>query len=174
MTNETIIEDFQLVPLPAWWRNPWWWVAIVVVLAVLIYLVRLWWKSRPRKLVEVADPNPLPPPHLEALRRLAELRSRQPKITTYETVTECSDILRTYIEARFASTIRYQTTREFLGATQAHPELSEIQKNELGEFLRFFDRIKFATDSASSEETSRGIDFAENFIRHCIPKDSSE
>lgn len=162
MTNLlTIIEDLTLVPVPAWWENPWVWVGALVALVVGVYLFRRWLKSRPAPVI-VAPPVPTgPPPHLEALRRLTELRAKQEKLTTYDVALECSDILRAYIEGRFALPIRYQTTREFLGAAQAHPEL--------GEFLEFFDGIKFAAGSADSREMRETIDGAERFVRRCIP-----
>ena len=162
MTNLlTIIEDLTLVPVPAWWENPWVWVGALVALVVGVYLFRRWLKSRPAPVI-VAPPVPTgPPPHLEALRRLTELRAKQEKLTTYDVALECSDILRAYIEGRFALPIRYQTTREFLGAAQAHPEL--------GEFLEFFDGIKFAAGSADSREMRETIDGAERFVRRGIP-----
>ena len=111
MTNSaTIIEDLTLVPVPAWWENPWVWVGALVALVVAGYLFRRWLKSRPVPVI-VAPPVPTgPPPHLEALRRLTELRAKQEKLTTYDVALECSDILRAYIEGRFALPIRYQTT----------------------------------------------------------------
>lgn len=174
MTNSTtIIEDLTLVPVPAWWENPWVWagalLAFALGLAVIIWaaiLVRRHMKSRS------ATPPPLPPgppPHLEALRRLAELRSRQENLTPYDVALECSDILRAYIEGRFALPIRYQTTREFLGAAQAHPELGAEPRRELGEFLAFFDGIKFAAGSAEPQQMRETIDGAERFVRRCIP-----
>ncbi len=170
MTNSaTIIEDLTLVPVPAWWENPWVWVGALVALVVAGYLFRRWLKSRPVPVI-VAPPVPTgPPPHLEALRRLTELRAKQEKLTTYDVALECSDILRAYIEGRFALPIRYQTTREFLGAAQAHPELGAEPRRELGEFLEFFDGIKFAAGSADSREMRETIDGAERFVRRCIP-----
>jgi hypothetical protein len=170
MTNlPTIIEDLTLVPVPAWWENPWVWVAALVALVVGVYLFRRWLKSRPTPVIVASPPPPGPPPHLEALRRLTELRAKQKKLTTYDVALECSDILRAYIEGRFALPIRYQTTREFLGAAQAHPELGAEPRRELGEFLAFFDGIKFAADSADSQQMRETIDGAERFVRRCIP-----
>ena len=173
MTNIAIIEDLTLVPVPQWWQNPWAWVAITTALVVIGYFVRRWWRSRPAPVPAVLAPPPGPPPHLEALRRMTDLRARHASLGPYEVALECSDILRRYIEGRFALPIRFQTTREFLGAAQSEPLLGPEPRLELGEFLNFFDRLKFARDTATSSETLAAIDGAERFIRRCIPEEKT-
>jgi hypothetical protein len=169
MTNTIIIEDLTLVPVPVWWQSPWFIGLVVMVLVVAGFFLRRWWKNRPRPApVEPAVP-PGPPPHLEALRRLAELRARHARLDAYEVAIDCSDILRHYIEARFALPIRFQTTREFLGAAQSALELAAEAQSQLGEFLKFFDQLKFARTGAPAERTLATIDGAEEFVRRCIP-----
>lgn len=169
MTNTLIIEDLTLVPVPVWWQSPWFIALVVIVLAVAGFLLRRWWKNRPQPALGAPSVPPGPPPHLEALRRLAELRERHGKLDAYAVAVDCSDILRTYIEARFALPIRYQTTREFLGAAQAAPELGAEAATQLGEFLKFFDQLKFARANATAEQTLATIDGAEQFVRRSIP-----
>ena len=101
--------------------------------------------------------------------RAESLISAALELTAYQVALECSDILRRYIEARFESPIRYQTTREFLGAAHVNAELSADSRVELGKFLKFFDGIKFAQESATPERTSAAVDDAEQFVRKCIP-----
>jgi hypothetical protein len=168
-TNDGIIEDLRLVAVPTIWNNPLTWIVIAVALAAAIYFFNRWLKSRPRPLKAQAPPLPGPPPHVVALKRLQELRARHPKLTAYQVALECSDVLRRYIEARFGSPIRYQTTREFLGAARANAELNADSRKELGEFLEFFDGIKFAQATAPPERTVAAIDGAERFVRKCIP-----
>jgi hypothetical protein len=168
-TNEGIIEDLRLVPVPSIWSNPLTWIVIAILAAALIYLFRRWIQSRPIPLKPQASPIPDPPAHVVALNRLQELRTRHSKLTAYQAALECSDILRRYIEARFQSPIRYQTTREFLGAVRASGELSADSRVELGKFLEFFDGIKFAQETAAPERTAAAIDDAEEFVRKCIP-----
>ena len=168
-TNEGIIEDLRLVPVLSIWKNPLTWIVIAVLVAALVYLLRRWIKSRPIPLKSQAPPLPGPPAHVVALNRLQELRARHSKLTAYQVALECSDILRRYIEARFQSPIRYQTTREFLGAAHASGELGADSRAELGKFLEFFDTIKFAQETATAERTGAAIDDAEQFVRKCIP-----
>lgn len=175
MTNSTtIIEDLTLVPVPAWWENPWVWVATLVVLSLATWASVYWWRSRPVRVPTTPPPPPGPPPHLEALRRLAELRARVEKVPAYDAAIECSDILRLYVEARFALPIRFQTTREFLGAAQSHTALGNEPQRDLGEFLRLFDAIKFARAEAKAPQLRETIDGAEKFIQSCIPPDQRE
>lgn len=169
-TNEGIIEDLRLVPVPSIWDNPLTWIIASALVALVIYAIVRWLKrARPIPLKEPMRPLPGPPAHVVALNRLQELRARHPGLTAYQVALECSDILRRYIEARFQSAIRYQTTREFLGAAHASPELSADSRRELGDFLGFFDEIKFAQENAAPARTAAAIDGAERFVRKCIP-----
>ena len=173
MTNAFIIEDLTLVPVPVWWQSFWFIALVVLALAVAGFFARRWWKNRPQPAPVAPTVPPGPPPHLEALRRLAELRARHATLDAYAVGIDCSDILRTYIEARFALPIRYQTTREFLGAAQAAPELKTEAQAQLGEFLKFFDQLKFARETAPAERTLATIDGAEQFVRRCIPPEQA-
>jgi hypothetical protein len=168
-TNEDIIEDLRLVPVPSIWNNPLTWVIVAIAVAAVIYFLARWFKSRPIPLKPQSPPLPGPPPHVIALNRLQDLRARHSRISAYEVALECSDILRRYIETRFQSPIRYQTTREFLGAAHVSGELSADSRIELGKFLEFFDGIKFAQESALPGRTGAAIDDAERFVRKCIP-----
>jgi hypothetical protein len=169
VTNQTLIEDLTLVHVPQWWENPWAWLAIAAALFAVVYFVRRWLRNRPIPLKPAIVEPPGPPAHLEALKRLEELRARHSTMSAYNVAVECSDILRRYIERRFASPIRFQTTREFLGAIHSSPELSGESRGELGAFLRFFDGIKFAQEGADPARTAAAIDGAERFVRRCIP-----
>ena len=168
-TNEGIIEDLRLVRVPSIWDSPVAWIILATVVALAIYFFVRWAKSRPLPLKEPMRPLPGPPPHVVALNRLQELRARHPKLSAYDVALECSDILRRYIEARFESPIRFQTTREFLGAAHSSAELNADSRKELGDFLEFFDGIKFAQESAASERTAAAIAGAERFVRKCVP-----
>jgi hypothetical protein len=168
-TNQVLIEDLTLVPVPQWYQNPWLWLFIAALIVTAFYFFRRYLKSRPLPLKPFVPEPPGPPPHEEALKRLEELRNRHAKLTAYQVALECSDILRRYIERRFSSPIRFQTTREFLGAVHSSPELSAESRSELGDFLKFFDEIKFAQQAAEPARTSAAIDGAERFVRRCVP-----
>lgn len=146
--------------------------AIAVGAFSVIYFIRRWLRNRPIPFKPAVVEPPGPPPHIEALKRLEELRARHSTLTSYAVAIECSNILRRYIECRFALPIRFQTTREFLGAIHSSPELSGESRDELGTFLKFFDGIKFAQERAEPSRTGEAIEGAERFVRRCIPAEN--
>jgi hypothetical protein len=174
MTNQALIEDFRLVAVPDWRENPLVWLGLALGLAASAYFLRRWLRARPLPLKRPKPAPPGPPAHVEALNRLRELRARHARLTAYEVALECSDILRRFIEGRFQSPIRYQTTREFLGAARAGAELDPESREELGGFLEFFDGLKFARETAAPERTAQAIDGAERFVRRCLPGEVPE
>lgn len=171
MTNANIIEDLTLIPLPQWWQNPW-----VIAAGIVVALALLWvlakFLRRPGRPVAVAVVPAGPPPHEDALRRLAELRSRMNSLSGYQLAIDVSDILRDYMSARFQLPIRYQTTREFLDAAAANPVLDASQREEVAVFLGFCDLVKFARRPANPSEQSGLLDTAESFIRHAAQRSS--
>ena len=166
MNRTNIIDDLTLIPAPPWWTNPW------VMTALVLGAVLIGWAFY-RLLTRIPAPPttskapPGPPPHGDALRRIAELRQRQPPPSAYELAIVVSDILREFIEARFALPIRFQTTREFLDLSAQRPELTREQQGVLARFLGACDMAKFARHPASEAEQTALLDTAEQFIRGC-------
>ena len=163
MTNSSIIEDLRLIPPPAWWQTPWGIALAVLLTCLFVWLLRRY-LSRER-VVPIAPAPSGPPPEIEALRRLAELRGRWQSISAYQLAIEVSDILRGYLEPRFKIPVRYQTTREFLDTAAVYPDLLETQRQTLGKFLGFCDQVKFAQLPATVQEQANLLDTAEQVIR---------
>lgn len=164
-TRTNIIEDLTLLPLPQWWQSPWAIAGFVVAALVLGWLL-VRWVRRPRPERPAAERLAGPPPHLDALRRLEELRKRQASLSAYELAIEVSDIVRDYISERFNLPVRFLTTREFLDAAVQNPALTSDQRGELGRFLGFCDLVKFARQPATPGEQAGLLDTAETFIRN--------
>src|SRR5690349_13588435 len=156
MTNATniIIEDLRFVEVPASWKGFWlFWLILLAAGIIAFLLMRHYSKSRaPRQVPSLASSKP--PPHLDALRRLDHLREAylRAEVDSYFLAIQCSQILRDYVEARFALPIPYQTTREFLDCVESSSSIDSQARARLGEFLRFFDRLKFARAFATQEE----------------------
>lgn len=165
MNRTNLVEDLTLLPLPPWWLNPWFIAAVVLSIAALTGLA-VWLARRLRQPRVPPPPAPEPPPSPDAfLRRLAELRSRQPSLAAYPLAIEVSDLLREWLEARHRLRIRYQTSREFLREASSRPELGESQRTALGEFLHVCDGIKFGQSPATPHELGGLLDTAERVIR---------
>lgn len=166
MPDSDIIEDLQLLPIPAWWQHPVVWVVFLLLVGLALYGLRWWLRRNPRPTPIPVTP-PGPPPHPEFLKRLKELRERQAELTAYELAIEVAEILREYLECRFHFAIRYQTTREFLTAASSSNHLNTQQRSVLASFLGACDTVKFARHSATPGEQVALLDAAESLILQC-------
>ena len=81
-----------------------------------------------------------------------------------EYYTEVSDIIRHYLENRFALRAPEMTTEEFLASAREAAELIGEHKNLLKEFLLCCDLVKFAKYVPSAGEISSIFDSAKHFI----------
>ena len=171
MKPERLIEDLTLVPLPQWWENPWLLLSLPVVIGLVAYFVQRWWFRR-RPAVSIPEVPGSPAPHEAFLARLTALRSDRSRWAPYPFAIELSEILRGYLEARYAFPVRFQTSREFLDSAAKDPRLTAVQRAGLGGFLGGCDRLKFAQGDASETELTELIDSAERFIRECAATES--
>ena len=119
-------------------------IAAIVVLALAVYGVWRWRRRhrRPRILL----------PFERALQRLEELRPLMQPAHAREFSIAASDIVRTYIEARFDVTATHRTTEEFLHDLLESPNPSLARhRGLLAEFLQQCDLVKFAGMSLSMQ-----------------------
>jgi hypothetical protein len=165
-TRTDLIDDLTLLPLPPWWQTPWVMAGAALALVLLAILVWMLRRFLRRKIVALDLPPMRPDLHSEFLRRLAELRARRSQLTDYALAIASSDILRDYLEWRFQLAIRYQTTGEFLASSRENMALAEAQREQLGNYLRLCDRVKFARHGASTAEQDHLLDAAESFIQN--------
>lgn len=119
-------------------------VLLLFALAALIY----WLYKRKKKTAIV----PLIPAWEKALMDLKDARSLFGKAEGRDYMSRASQILRRYVEERFAIKSTRQTTREFLGSLK-HAKNSEINsyKLELQHCLEQADMAKFARKSVDEE-----------------------
>lgn len=75
-----------------------------------------------------------------------------------------SDILRHYIEHRFALRAPERTTEEFLAELQHTDVLTETDKESIGEFLKHCDLVKFAKHEPATEQIQQTFDLVKAFI----------
>ena len=166
MKPDRLIEDLTLVPLPQWWENPWLLLSLPVVIGLVAYSLGRWWLQRRPPTPAPAVPEG-PPPHEAFLARLADLRSKRGHWIAYPFAIEVSEILRGYLEARYAFSVRFQTSREFLELAATDPRLNPEHRATLRDFLGRCDLLKFAQGVATESELAALIDTAERFIREC-------
>lgn len=164
MNQTNLIDDLTLVAVPVWWQSPWFLGLVLVAVGAMGWW--MWrWLTRPRPVLMPPYAGAYPPlPADDALRRLHALRARAPKMKDYDLAIEASEILRAFVESRHQLPIRYQTTREFLDAAAANPDISAPQRSTLGQFLGFCDLAKFARRPATVMEMVQTVDTAIRFV----------
>jgi hypothetical protein len=155
----TAAEDIRDIRGPKAVASPELWlveVAGAVALAALAYAAWRWYrrvKTAPKTASEIA---------LEQLEKA--LRLMQPE-SAREFSIEVSEIVRTYIEARFRVLASHQTTEEFLrNLVEPSDALLAGHQELLGDFLSHCDLAKFARWVLSTEEMKSMHASARTFV----------
>jgi hypothetical protein len=144
---------------------------IIVAIAAGVILVGLFsyygakaWRYRRRTI-------PIVPPHEWALAEIQRLLSSGLlKPDTYKAfAARSSDILRTYVEKRFAIMAPERTTEEFIGEIGGRTDILPEQHDLLKKFLGFCDMVKFARYGAVESEMTEGVDTVRRFVEQTKP-----
>ena len=84
---------------------------------------------------------------------------------------EVSQILRQYIEDRFALHAPERTTEEFLREARRSAVFTTVQADTLGDFLAHCDQVKFAELTPTTAEAQRTFDTARAFVERTKPEE---
>ena len=141
----------------------WWWI-VTAVLAVLACAIVLSTKTHARKKLK---------PWEAAKMGLGELKN-QLNLNDEKFFVRLSDILRVYIERRFALPATEKTSEEFIQEIDRSSLLSENQQQSLKKFLSTADLIKFARADSSEEQKTSCLKMADDFISETIPENKKE
>ncbi len=153
------IEDVVAMPK----ETSYWWIWLLVVAAAGAGFV-FWLYLRHKKAEKFI--RIFKPAHEIAYDRLRALVDEDlvgaGKIKEfYERI---SDILRHYIEHRFNLRAPERTTEEFLFELAGSNVLMPSDKEDLGEFLRHCDLVKFAKHNPTNEQIQKTFDLVKQFI----------
>ena len=133
---------------------------IVVLLALLIGAIALWIRRAQQPAPAIIIPSI--PAHEQALKSLRDLKAEawveKGNFETY--YVKLSDIVRHYLENRFALHAPEQTTEEFIREAAAHPLLNPEQKDRVQGFLVQSDLVKFARFTPTAAEADKAYDSA--------------
>jgi hypothetical protein len=142
-------------------------VFLLLVIAALIY-----WYLKKKKL----PATPPMPPWEKALLDLAEAKSLFKAERGIVYMDRASQILRTYIESRFAVQSTRQTTREFLHSLTGIGDNSPLQtyKTELKDCLEQADMAKFAHHLPQHDNLEQMETAVTNFVKKTVPQPSAE
>jgi len=140
-------------------------VAAVLLLGIIAWLGYRLWKKRQEQGYLFKPPPPPLPAHEVALSALQELYTSEllEKKAYKEFYSRLSDIIRQYIEGRFAVTAMEEITVEILQDLEKVLEDRE-QLAALEELLLLADLVKFAKYIPSGEETDKAKQQAVEFI----------
>ena len=99
------------------------------------------------------------PPHAIAIQRLRALQQKgyHSSGQCEPFYVDCSNILREYLEGRFAIRAPESTTEEFLQEAATHHALSSKHKSRMANFLQLSDLVKFAKHQPEASDMTRGF-----------------
>ena len=147
---------------------PWLLIGSVVVLVALL-IVGLYWYLRRRARMKVFVP--LVPAHemaFAALNRLRETDFEDPE-SVRSFYFRISEVLRAYVEGRFALNATDLTTEEILAKVAALEELQADQDRALADFLLGTDQVKFAHREPTRADIEGTYELALNFVEATRP-----
>ncbi|MEE2776478.1 MAG: hypothetical protein VYE73_06910 [Acidobacteriota bacterium] len=147
---------------------PWYgWIGIGVGLVGAAIAGFLWWRGRRRQVVA----TPPIPAHIVALEALQRLRHGE--LGDAEAIRllhfALSEVVRAYVEGRFALNATDLTTEEILDVAPSL-ELSEEDLGRLGSILTDSDQVKFARHEPGSEDISSIFERSLTFVGSTLPR----
>lgn len=155
------IPTLPPIELPGVWSRPWWLAPLIfLVLATAALLLVRRWRARQAGGVVVISP------HEWAWRRLAALAAENliGKGFIREFHYRVSDLVRGYIERRFAVSAQEMTTEEFLAAAAADGRIGKAITTELRRFLSDCDLVKFARHQPAQSECQDMLEKAGSLV----------
>jgi hypothetical protein len=149
-----------------WLKDNWYWVLIPFLVVFAIAGVIVYFKTRPKLQPIVKVVQPLVPPHIIALGKLTEIQSKKlwQQEQTKQYYIELSDVLREYLENRYAIKTHEKTTDEILIELR-RVEIAEHNKQMLKELLTLSDLVKFAKEKPLPIENEQCMDTAVKFVK---------
>ena len=130
-----------------------WGVVALLLLAAAVYALVRWLRSRGNRPGDLFKPAPPLPPHVAAIRALEALHNQKlwQNNRHKQYYSGLTDILRTYIAARWEIGAMEMTSDEILAALRT-AELPDKARMDLTTILRDGDLVKFAKATPPAEE----------------------
>jgi len=140
--------------------STWIWVAVGAILTALVGLILFFNKKGTSRILS---------PWEIARISLAELK-KELSLNDEAFFVRLSDILRQYIERRFALPATEKTSEEFIQQLRTDSILSEKQRIALERFLGTADLVKFARMNSDEKQKSDCLNMADSFVNETIPQ----
>ncbi len=171
------IKEIEEVPFAwkEWIQENWPWMGLIILALALITMVSLYFAKEREKPEPVAPSIPTRPAHELALERLDRLREeelwQQGKIKEY--YSELTEILRAFIEDRFAIPAMEQTTDEIVQAMRHYPDFTDENRTKVKRLLFLADLVKFAKEKPIGQENETHFTTVEEFVREFVPVETA-
>lgn len=148
-----------------WLRDNWLWVVIPLVIILLAIGVFIYLKKRPKKKVVIQIAKPIIPAHVIALNKLKALKEEKlwQQEQTKQYYIELSDVLREYLENRYAIKTHEKTTDEIFAGLR-HISITDEYRNMLRQILVLADLAKFAKEKPLPAENEQSMENATFFV----------
>lgn len=162
---DELIEDAPLQPYEGWQESSFKvpaWLAGVMLAGGFATLGGL--RYRRSRRLRLEQPEPWIRRHVAQLR--AQNLDSPEKITRF--YGELADLLRHYIERRYALPAPNRTTREFLGDIQGGAALDGEQRAVLERFLGRCDLVKFARQAPSLADCDAAVELVLRFVEERV------
>lgn len=155
---------------PVTFAEIWFWLLTGIAVAGIVVLTVYYLQRRKRSQPLVAlRRKPLLPAHIIALEELDKLRARKlwqtGKVKQYH--TELTEIVRSYIEAKFNIPALEMVTHEIIEAVGKTGMNSETL-TKLTQMLGLADLVKFARENPLPDEQERSLNQAIEFVKESI------
>jgi hypothetical protein len=148
-----------------WLHDNWYWIVVPIVVIALAIGLYFYLKSRPKTAPVVKVVKPAVPPHILALDQLKALRDKKLWQSDHvkQYYIELSDILREYLEKRYAVKTHEKTTDEIFAGLR-HMAITGENLNRLQQVLVLADLVKFAREHPLPADNEFSIDNALDFV----------
>jgi hypothetical protein len=154
-----------------------WILGIILAAAIIFLIIYAIAKRRKNQPIFQRPEKPKLPAHVIALQELDQLKNDQlwqhEKVKEY--YTRLTDIIRIYIEDRFAFPAMEQTTQEILSAFKERKNtLDETALKDLKEILELADLVKFAKLTPLPNDNQLVLTDAYQFVERTKPEEKPE
>lgn len=155
------------------WIPDWWlWVLLgIAVAGIAVVLLLLYRKNGT---IIVHKQRPVPPYEL-AIRRLNELRERKLAENGHEKefYTQLTDILRQYLEGRFAINALEMSSTQILASLRSNEE-TRMTAEQMKQILEIADFVKFAKVRPLPDDNIKAFNSAAQFVEDTKPAEPQE
>lgn len=171
-TTKTIKDIKGPVSVPYDWREIIPYVAGTLLLAALIWFAMYYIRRRKKGLKLIDFSKPDVPAHISALMALEALKNKKlwQNNKTKEYYTELTEIIRMYIEKRFAVAAMEMTSDEIVSSFRSI-DISDDLKSKLKQLFVLADLVKFAKATPLPNEHDLSYYNAEHFVKETKPQE---